>query len=48
MRTVTVKRHATYADVQAAPANMVAELTNGSLGTQPRPSPRQSLAPEDA
>jgi Uma2 family endonuclease len=44
MRTTPVKRHATYADVLAAPANMVAELIEGSLVTQPRPSPRHDVA----
>jgi Uma2 family endonuclease len=38
------KRHATYADVLAAPAHMVAELIGGELVTQPRPSPRHGLA----
>jgi Uma2 family endonuclease len=44
MRTGPVKRHATYADVLAAPANMVAELIEGALVTQPRPSPRHGVA----
>jgi hypothetical protein len=44
MRTAPVTRHATYADVLAAPANMVAELIEGSLVTRPRPSPRHGVA----
>jgi Uma2 family endonuclease len=44
MRTAPVKRHATYADVLAAPATVVAELIEGSLVTQPRPSPRHGVA----
>jgi Uma2 family endonuclease len=31
---------ATYADVEAAPENLVAEIINGELMTHPRPSPR--------
>lgn len=31
---------ATYADIEAAPENMVAEIINGELHTHPRPSPR--------
>lgn len=44
MRTAPAKRHATYADVLAAPADVVAELIEGALVTQPRPSPRHGLA----
>ena len=32
-------RRATYADLEAAPPNMVAELIDGKLVTMPRPAP---------
>jgi Uma2 family endonuclease len=35
-----VKRKATYADVEAAPEHLVAEIIDGELMTHPRPSPR--------
>ncbi len=35
---------ATYQDVLNAPPHMVAEIVDGTLYTQPRPSPRHSLA----
>lgn len=35
---------ATYQDVLDAPPHMVAEIVDGTLYTQPRPSPRHSLA----
>jgi Uma2 family endonuclease len=38
------KRRATYDDVLAAPAHVVAEVVNGVLHTQPRPAPPHSLA----
>lgn len=38
------RRQATYADVEAAPPNLVAELIHGSLVTHPRPSPRHGVA----
>lgn len=34
------RRRATYADLEAAPPNMVAELIGGQLVTMPRPTPR--------
>ena len=34
---------ATYEDVMATPPNMIAEILNGRLITQPRPAPRHSL-----
>ena len=36
----TPKKRATYADVEAAPEHLVAEIINGELMTHPRPSPR--------
>ena len=38
------KRLATYADLEAVPPNMVAELIHGALVTHPRPTPRHALA----
>ena len=38
------KRPATYDDVRAAPAHMVAELIHGALVLHPRPAPRHALA----
>jgi Uma2 family endonuclease len=38
------KKPATYADVLAAPENLVAEIIDGELVTHPRPSPRHGLA----
>jgi Uma2 family endonuclease len=38
------KRLATYADLEAAPPNLVAELINGALVTHPRPTPRHAVA----
>lgn len=35
---------ATYADLFALPENLVAEIINGNLYTQPRPAPRHSRA----
>ncbi|MFC5038462.1 Uma2 family endonuclease [Tianweitania sediminis] len=37
------KQPATYADIEAAPENLVAEIINGELMTHPRPSPRHGL-----
>jgi len=34
------KRPATYADIEAAPEHLVAEIIDGELMTHPRPSPR--------
>lgn len=46
---MTMQRHraetrATYADLQAVPSTMVAELIDGVLHTHPRPAPRHSVA----
>jgi Uma2 family endonuclease len=38
------RKRATYADVLAAPAHVVAELLNGILHTQARPAPRHATA----
>ncbi|MBM3609307.1 MAG: Uma2 family endonuclease [Alphaproteobacteria bacterium] len=35
---------ATYADLEAVPANLVAEIIQGALVTHPRPSPRHAVA----
>ena len=40
----TAKKHATYADLEAVPAHLVAEIIFGSLVTHPRPSPRHAAA----
>ncbi|MEP7122127.1 MAG: Uma2 family endonuclease [Byssovorax sp.] len=37
-------RRATYADLEAAPANQVAELIEGTLYVMPRPAPRHANA----
>ena len=37
-------RRATYADLEAVPANQVAELIKGSLHVMPRPAPRHANA----
>jgi Uma2 family endonuclease len=37
-------RRATYADLEAVPANQVAELIEGTLYVMPRPAPRHSSA----
>lgn len=36
--------HATYADLEAVPSNMVAELIGGELFVMPRPAPRHANA----
>ena len=38
------KRSATYADLEAVPPHLVAEIINGALVTHPRPAPRHSVA----
>jgi Uma2 family endonuclease len=38
------KRVATYADLEAVPPHLVAEIIHGALVTHPRPSPRHSAA----
>ncbi len=40
----SVKRVATYADLLAAPENVVAEIIDGDLYTSPRPASRHALA----
>ncbi len=42
--TARVRKTATYADVLAAPANMVAELLFGTLHTHARPAARHAIA----
>jgi Uma2 family endonuclease len=44
MSTPRSKRPATYADVEAAPEHLVAEIIYGELMTHPRPSPRHGGA----
>ncbi len=39
-----VTRPATYEDLLAVPANLVAEILNGRLVTHPRPAPRHAIA----
>jgi Uma2 family endonuclease len=38
------KRRATYADLEAVPPHLVAEIIDGELVTHPRPSPRHGFA----
>ena len=38
------RRLATYADLEAVPPNLVAEIINGALVTHPRPAPRHGAA----
>ncbi|MBK1623639.1 Uma2 family endonuclease [Afifella marina] len=38
------ERQATYADLQAVPSHLVAEIIDGTLVTHPRPTPRHSVA----
>lgn len=38
------KKRATYADIEAAPPHLVAEIIDGTLMTHPRPSPRHGAA----
>lgn len=40
----TVAKRATYADLEAVPANLVAEILDGVLVTHPRPLPRHGVA----
>ncbi|CAN5179865.1 hypothetical protein BH10PSE7_BH10PSE7_11740 [soil metagenome] len=42
--TAPAKRAATYADLEAVPAHLVAEIIYGALVTHPRPSPRHGAA----
>jgi Uma2 family endonuclease len=38
------KRKATYADLEAVPLHLVAEIIHGALVTHPRPNPRHAVA----
>jgi Uma2 family endonuclease len=38
------QKHATYADLEAVPSNLVAEILGGELVTHPRPAPRHNIA----
>ncbi|MCF1502744.1 Uma2 family endonuclease [Afifella sp. H1R] len=38
------ERQATYADLQAVPSHLVAEIIDGTLVTHPRPTPRHAAA----
>ena len=40
----SAKKPATYADIEAAPPHLVAEIIDGELMTHPRPSPRHGAA----
>ncbi len=40
----TLRKAATYADLEAVPANLVAEILDGELVTHPRPMPRHGMA----
>lgn len=40
----SVRRRATYADLEAVPENLVAEIIDGSLETHPRPHPLHGTA----
>jgi Uma2 family endonuclease len=40
----TQEKKATYADLEAVPEHLVAEILDGELMTHPRPSPRHGLA----
>ena len=42
-----VLRQATYADLEAVPAHLVAEIIDGVLETHPRPRPRHAMAASD-
>lgn len=42
--TATAKKGASYADLEAVPANRVAEILDGVLYTQPRPASRHARA----
>lgn len=39
-----ISRRATYADIEAAPEGVIAEIIEGELVTQPRPAPRHNSA----
>ena len=38
-----IEREATYADLEAVPPHLVAEILNGRLVTHPRPAPRHAV-----
>jgi Uma2 family endonuclease len=40
-------RQATYAELEAVPAHLVAEIIDGVLETHPRPRPRHAMAASD-
>jgi Uma2 family endonuclease len=42
--SVPARRRATYEDLLAVPAHLVAELVDGELHTTPRPAPRHAIA----
>ena len=44
MNADPARRRATYADLEAAPEHLVAELIGGELVTHPRPRPRHGIA----
>jgi Uma2 family endonuclease len=44
MAARSTPKHATYADVLAAPPHVIAEVLHGALHTQPRPAPRHANA----
>jgi Uma2 family endonuclease len=41
---VVLQKRATYADLEAAPEDVIAEIVDGELVTQPRPTPRHNSA----
>jgi Uma2 family endonuclease len=43
----TAVRQATYADLEAVPEHLVAEIIDGVLETHPRPRPRHAMAASD-
>lgn len=44
MMALTENRSATYADIEALPANLVGQILFGVLHAHPRPAPRHALA----
>lgn len=44
MTALTRNRPATYADLEALPANMVGQILYGALHSHPRPAPRHGIA----
>ncbi|MEO1206444.1 MAG: hypothetical protein AAFV45_08935 [Pseudomonadota bacterium] len=42
--TLTKPAPATYADIEALPANMVGQILYGALHAHPRPTPRHTVA----